>query len=188
MADPGSAVGMDSPFEGGIGGCYSPPGSAGVSPAKKILILGVGNPFRRDDGVGPAVIGLLKSEWRLPDSERFRESRVDLLDGGTDGLSLIDYIEGYEKVLVVDAVDMRAAPGEVRVFSPEEAKLKIKTDALSIHGFGLAEVIALMEKLEMKTDMCIIGIQAKDVNFGEGLSPEVSSKIEEILKLIKEHL
>ena len=148
----------------------------------KTLVLGVGNPFRRDDGIGPAVISRLKSEWRL------RESKVDLLDGGTDGLSLIDYIEGYEKVLVVDAVDMGMAPGEVRVFSPEEAKLTIKADTLSTHGFGLAEVIALMEKLEMKTDMHIIGIQAKDVNFGEGMSPEVFSKIEEILKLIKENI
>jgi hydrogenase maturation protease len=182
MAEPESAVGMGSPLEGGVGGCYSSPGSAGVPHANKILVLGVGNPFRRDDGIGPAVISHLKSEWR------FTDSKVDLLDGGIDGLSLIDCIEGYEKVLVVDAVDMGAVPGEVRMFSPEEAKLTIKADTLSTHGFGLAEVIALMEKLEMKPDMHIIGIQAKDVNFGEGMSPEVSSKIEEILKLIKEHL
>jgi hydrogenase maturation protease len=154
----------------------------------KTLVLGVGNPFRRDDGIGPAVISRLKAEWRLPESHRLREPKVDLLDGGTDGLSLIDHIEGYEKVLVVDAVDMEMVPGEVRVFSPEEARLTIKADTLSTHGFGLAEVIALMEKLEMKVDMYIIGIQAKDVNFGEGMSPEVSSKIEGILKLIKENI
>jgi hydrogenase maturation protease len=154
-------------------------------PANKILILGVGNPFRRDDGIGPAIIGRLKLEWGLPEPGRLRESNVDLLDGGIDGLSLIDYIEGYEKVLVVDAVNMGMAPGEVRMFSPEEVKLTIKADALSTHGFGLAEVIALMEKLEMKTDIRIIGIQAKDVTFGEGMSPEVSSKIEEILKLVE---
>jgi hydrogenase maturation protease len=173
MADPGNT---------GVSPAHTmvDPGSAGVSSAKKILILGVGNPYRRDDGIGPAVIGRLKSENNL--------ERIELLDGGIDGLSLIDYIEGYEKVLVVDAVDMGMAPGEVRMFSPEEAKLTIKADALSTHGFGLAEVIALMEKLEMKTDMHIIGIQAKDVTFGEGMSPEVSSKLEEVLKLIKEHL
>ena len=146
----------------------------------RTLILGVGNPFRRDDGIGPAVISRLKSENEL--------EGIDLLDGGTDGLSLIEYIKGYEKVLIVDAVDMGMVPGEVRVFSPDEAKLKIKTDVLSTHGFGLAEVIGLMGTLEMKTDLRIIGIQAKDVTFGEGLSPEVSSKIEEILELVKENL
>jgi hydrogenase maturation protease len=143
----------------------------------KTLVLGIGNPYRRDDGIGPAVISRLKTENSL--------EGIDLLDGGTDGLSLIDYIEGYEKVLVVDAVDMDTEPGEVRAFLPEEAKLTIKTDTLSTHGFGLAEVIALMEQLEMNTDMRIIGIQAKDVSFGERMSPEVSSKIEEILKLVK---
>ncbi len=91
-------------------------------------------------------------------------------------------------MLVVDAVNMGMAPGEVRMFSPNEAKLTIKADALSTHGFGLAEVIVLMEKLEMNTDMRIIGVQAKDVSFGEGMSPEVSSKIEEILKLVKENI
>jgi hydrogenase maturation protease len=146
----------------------------------KTLVLGIGNPYRRDDGIGPAVINRLQSENGL--------EGIDLLDGGTDGLSLIDYMKGYEKVIVVDAVNMGMASGEVRVFSPEEAKLTIKADALSTHGFGLAEVIALMEKLEMNTDMRIIGIQAKDVSFGEGMSPEVSSKIEEILKLVKEYL
>lgn len=149
-------------------------------PANKILVLGIGNPFRRDDGIGPAVIGRLKSENGLEE--------IDLLDGGTDGLSLIEYIKGYGKVLIVDAVDMGVAPGEVRVFSPGEAKLTIKADALSTHGFGLAEVISLMETLEITSDLHIIGIQAKDVTFGEEMSPEVSSKIEEILELVKENI
>ena len=156
------------------------PGSAGILPANKILVLGIGNPFRRDDGIGPAVIHHLQLENNL--------ERVDLLDGGIDGLSLINYMKGYEKVLVVDAVDMGMTPGDVQVFSPSEAKLTIKADTLSTHGFGLAELIALMEKLEMKTDLCIIGIQAKDVRFGEGMSPEVSSKIEKVLKLVKEQV
>jgi hydrogenase maturation protease len=148
-------------------------------PACKTLVLGVGNPFRQDDGIGPAVISRLQSERNL--------EGIDLLDGGADGLSLIDYIEGYEKTLIVDAVDMGMAPGEVRLFSPGEVKLRIKTDALSTHGFGLAEVIALMERLEIKTDLRIIGIQAKNVSFGEGMSPEVAAKIEIIIELIKEN-
>jgi len=146
----------------------------------KILILGVGNPFRRDDGIGPAVISRLQSENSL--------EGIDLVDGGTDGLALINYMQSYEKVLIVDAVDMSMAPGEARVFSPEEARLTITADALSTHGFGLAEVIGLMEKLELKTDLRIIGIQAKDVTFGEGISPEISAKMAEILELIRKEI
>ena len=160
-------------------------GSAGIPalsdveglPAKKILVLGVGNPFRRDDGIGPAVIQRLQAEQEL--------EGIDLRDGGTDGLSLLDYLKGYDHALIIDAVEMGLSPGEIRMFSPEEAKLTIRTDALSTHGFGLAEVIGLMDTLDIQTNLRIIGVQAKDISFGEEMSPEVASKIEEIIELVK---
>jgi hydrogenase maturation protease len=144
------------------------------------LVLGVGNPFRRDDGVGPAVIARLQTENSL--------DGVDLLDGGIDGLALIDYMHGYEKVLIVDAVNMNAAPGEIHMFSPQEAILSITSDALSTHGFGVAEVIALMEKMDIQVNMQILGIQAKDVTFGEGLSPEIAVRIDDVIELVKKEV
>ena len=145
----------------------------------KTLVLGIGNSFRRDDGVGPAVINRLNAEADLED--------IDVLDGGTDGISLLEYLKGYEKALIIDAVDMGMEPGEVRVFSPDEARL-IRADALSTHGIGLAEVIGMMKILNIEVELRIIGIQAKDVTFGEGLSPELSSNIETILELVKEEV
>jgi hydrogenase maturation protease len=149
-------------------------------PENATLILGVGNPFRRDDGFGPAVIA------RLQTDESVRG--VDLVDGGTDGFALMDYMQSYEKVLIVDAVNMGSAPGEIKLFSPQEARLSITADALSTHGFGLAEVIALMDKLDVHINMQILGIQAKDVTFGEGLSPEIERKIDDVLTLIKKQI
>ena len=144
----------------------------------KRLILGVGNPFRRDDGIGPAVIQALQDAGGLQD--------VDLLDGGTDGFNLLDDIKGYDEVLVVDAVDMGMSPGSIRLFSPTEATMTIQADALSTHGFGLAEVIVLMETLGITTDLKILGVQVKDIAFGEGMNPEISEKIPEILEHIEE--
>ena len=154
--------------------------SAGISPAKKILILGVGNPFRRDDGIGPAIIRRLQSDNNL--------QQVDLLDGGIDGLALLDDIKLYEKVLIIDAVDMGLNPGEMRIFSPSEAKLTIRTDALSTHGFGLAEMLAFMETLGITTDVRILGIQAKDIGFGEDMTPEIHSQLEAIIETISMQL
>ena len=145
----------------------------------KMLVLGIGNSFRRDDGIGPAVVSHLIADADLED--------IDILDGGTDGVSLLEYLKGYEKALIIDAVDMGMAPGEIRVFSPDEARL-IRADALSTHGIGLAEVIGMLKILKIEVELRIIGIQAKDVTFGEGLSPEVSSKIETILELVKEEV
>jgi len=149
-------------------------------PENSTLVLGVGNPFRRDDGVGPAVIARLQSDERL--------KGVDVLDGGIDGLALMDYMQGYQKVLIVDAVNMGANPGEFRLFSPQEATLSITADALSTHGFGVAEVIALMDKLDIQVDMRILGIQAKDVTFGEGFSPEISARLDDILELVRKEV
>ena len=64
----------------------------------------------------------------------------------------------------------------------------IRADALSTHGIGLAEVIGMLNILKIEVELRIIGIQAKEVTFGEGLSPEVSSKIETILELVKEEI
>jgi hydrogenase maturation protease len=145
-------------------------------PNNSMLILGVGNPFRRDDGIGPAIIARLRAEGAL--------QGVDLVDGGVDGLTLIDTVQGYARVVIVDAVNMGAAPGEFRLFTPQDAVLSVSSDALSTHGFGLAEVVALMEKLDMRVNMQILGIQAKDVSFGEGLSPELDCRIDTMLEVL----
>lgn len=157
------------------------PGSEEDSlPANKRLILGVGNSFRRDDGIGPAVIQALQAGDEL--------QGANLLDGGTDGFSLLEYMKGYDEVLVVDAVDMGLNPGSIRMFSPAEARMTIQADALSTHGFGLAEVIALMETLNIETELNILGVQVKDISFGEEMSPEVSETIPELLERVKEFM
>ena len=85
---------------------------------KDTLILGVGNPLRRDDGIGPAVIQLLaenRDGYQIP-------SDIELVDGGTDGLGLIEYLKDYKKVVIIDAVETGLAPGTISVFTPEEAR------------------------------------------------------------------
>jgi len=143
------------------------------------LILGVGNTYRKDDGVGPAIIALLQNNKR---------SGVDYLDGGVDGLALIDIISLYSKVIIIDAVDMKTPPGTVKLFSPSDVRLQIKSDALSTHGFGLAEVIKLIEQLDVKTLLQIIGIQPQDISFGEGLSEVIEKQVQRIIKLVDDVL
>ena len=142
--------------------------------SKKTLIVGVGNPFRHDDGIGSKVIELLQANQTI---------NADLLDGGIDGLALIDVIANYESAIIIDAVNMSATLGTVKVFTPEEARLKIHSDTLSTHGFGIAEVIRLMHEFGMNTQLKIICIQPADISFGEGLSEVVTQKIPEILAL-----
>ncbi len=147
---------------------------------KETLILGVGNPLRRDDGIGPEVIRRLTSgihTYNLP-------AGTDLIDGGTDGLGLIEYLKEYKKVFLIDAVDMGLPPGTVKIFTPAEAVLNICTDSLSTHGFGIAELIKFSKELDINPELFIIGIQPENISIGEGLSESIEPRIKMIMELI----
>ena len=144
------------------------------------LVLGVGNSFRHDDGIGSRIISILQQQSSA--------ITADLLDGGIDGLALLDKIEPYSNVIIIDAVNMGRDPGNVQCFAAEDVRLKIKSDALSTHGFGLAELITLMQNLNIQTNIKIIGIEPQNVDFGEGLSAIVEQKVPEILTIVKDEV
>jgi len=150
-----------------------------MASSDKTLILGVGNTLRQDDGIGPIVINQLKEE---------NLNNVDLIDGGTDGLTLFEYIKKYQNAIIIDAVEMGHEPGEIKLFTPAEVKLNVVSDTLSTHGFGLKEIIELMQSLEVKTNLKIIGIQPKSIDYGEGLTSEISTKVEKVKNLVKENI
>jgi hydrogenase maturation protease len=149
---------------------------------KETLILGVGNPLRRDDGIGPEVIRLLVEKR---DSYKLNAD-IDLVDGGTDGLGLIEYLKDYKKVIIVDAVEMQLSPGTVKIFTPKEAVISINTDSLSTHGFGIAELIKLAAELDINPELVIVGVQPKDVGFGERLSDAVEATVDGVIEKVME--
>lgn len=151
---------------------------------KETLILGVGNSMRRDDGIGPEVIRLL-TERRAKKNGRYGlTADTDLIDGGTDGLGLIEYLKDYKKVIIVDAVDMKLHPGTVKIFTPKEAVISINKDSLSTHGFGIAELIKLAEELDINPELVIVGVQPGDISFGENLSKVVESEVKGLIEII----
>ncbi|MFQ5586783.1 MAG: hydrogenase maturation protease, partial [Thermodesulfobacteriota bacterium] len=92
----------------------------------RLLILGLGNLLMGDDGVGVHVINSFQQE-SLPDG-------VDIVDGGTGGLDLVDIISGYRRVIVVDAVrGENGSPSGVRLFSPDDLCEKGENSAYSMH-------------------------------------------------------
>ncbi len=151
---------------------------------KGTLILGVGNPLRRDDGIGLASIQKLKE---LKQSGELLTIRADIIDGGTDGLGLIEYLKAYKNVIIIDAVEMALPPGTVKPFTPDEAVLKINKDSLSTHGFGIAELITLSRELGIFPGITIIGVQPEDSGYGEGLSTKVSQALGIICQKVLEH-
>ena len=148
---------------------------------KRVLILGLGNPLLGDEGIGVRVVEELKG-LELPGG-------VTVVEGGTAGLGLIRLMEGYQKVIIVDAADMGHPPGRVVRFTPSEAQLKTAEAPPSLHQIGLGEVLALAEALEVApAELVIIGVQPSQIEGGVGLSPEVEGAIPQIIGIILDEL
>jgi len=141
----------------------------------KNLIVGIGNSWRGDDGVGPKVVAWLKEN--VAGNDYLIES---------DLFSLLDVFEKYPQVILVDAVNMGDEPGTVKAFKSHEAKLIIKNNVSSTHGFGLAEIVELAESLGLAKNLQIIGIQVSDVAFGNELSPALQNQWEMVVRRIQE--
>ncbi len=141
------------------------------------MILGVGNSLRGDDGVGIRAIEML-AERELPAS-------VELQEAGTPGWGLPSWLEGHSSVILVDAVQMGQAPGTWRRFSPDEVRLIVQDETLSLHQPDLACGLALAQALEMlPDDLWIYGIEPGDTGAGSTLSPQVSSSLPAMVESI----
>ena len=91
---------------------------------RRVLIAGMGSVLRRDDGFGVAVVQRLMAEWRpLPPG-------VTLLDAGTGGIAVVqELLDGYEALIVVDAVRRGGEPGTLYLLEPQVDDLREGTDA-----------------------------------------------------------
>ena len=134
------------------------------------LILGLGNPLRGDDGIGPRVIEEVTRRG-LPEG-------VSSLDGGTAGLDLLNVLEGWKRVVVVDAADVGREPGQFVRFTPDQARFVEVEDSFSLHHAGLGAVLALAEVLgKTLPELTIFGVQPARVGWGQGLSPVVEAAL-----------
>jgi len=143
-----------------------------------VRIFAVGNSFYGDDGVGVAVLDRIREDNTFPGTE--------LIDVQTDALALLDHLAPGELNVVVDAAKMGLEPGAVAGFRPDEVKLKIQSDHLSMHGFGLAETFAMAQQLDrMPERMLIVGIEPERIEINQGLSDVVAAAVPRVISIIK---
>jgi len=149
--------------------------------AKNILILGLGNILLGDEGVGVRVVEQLLSH-PLPDE-------IEVIDGGTAGYELINFFEGKEKVIIVDAVKTDDTPGSVYKMDLSVVQ-EDETVQLSLHQIGLKNVFRMASMMDLNPEVTLIGIVPKDYqDYNIGLSEEVEKAIplaiETVLKEIE---
>jgi len=145
------------------------------------LILGLGNPLRGDDGVGPRVVQEL--------TRRGLPQGVVALDGGTGGLDVLQVMEGRERVVVVDAADIGRDPGQFVRFTLGQARLAGAVRAFSLHDAGLSEVLALANALGRPLpDLVIFSVQPAEIGWKTALSPAVEAALPALVDAVLDEL
>jgi len=148
---------------------------------KRRLIIGLGNILLKDEGVGVKCVEYLKGKPLDED--------VKLVDGATLGFDLLEEIEGFEKVVIVDAVDMGKEPGFVASFRAEEVLSLPGSKKFSLHEIGLAEVLQVGSQIGYDFSRAtIVGIQPREILRGENLSPEVEARLPDLADKVLEEI
>jgi hydrogenase maturation protease len=141
-------------------------------PAPECLVIGVGNPWRGDDGAGPAVARALAGVPGLAVAEC-----------GGEPAELMERWAGFERVFLVDALVAGGRPGSIHRLTAE-APLPVVARHSS-HGVGLAEAVELARALgELPPKLVIYGIEPGHLNEGAALSPAVVTAVASVAQAI----
>jgi hydrogenase maturation protease len=148
----------------------------------KIVIVGIGNPYVSDDGVGPCVVRELK--------KRIKDPLISFIELATCSIDTLEYLKGFQEALIIDG----AKTGQVPVGSLQRFYLhKASSDSfnLSMHTLGLQSALGLGSALglPLPRTIDIFAIEAADTEtFHEGCTPEVEAVIPDIVERIVDFL
>lgn len=152
-----------------------------IDTADRTVVIGLGNPLLGDDGLGLAALQRLRAEWSLPDS-------VELVDGGIWGMRLLPDIEAADRLVLVDAIDVGAAPGTLQVLERDEIPRYLETK-FSPHQVDLRDVLALAElRGTLPQHTVAIGLQPAAVEWSEEMSREVRSGLDAVVQAVVRRL
>lgn len=153
----------------------------------KTLVLGLGNELYGDDGIGIQVIRLLREEAKKMPARGFQN--VDLEECSLSGLALLDVIVGYDRLVLIDTVKLKAPrPGRIQVLGETDIRA---LPGPSPHYVSVPQTIEIGRSLglHMPSLIQVVAVEAKNIHsLGEGLSEEMKENLPAIAEKVKEVL
>jgi len=145
-----------------------------------VLVLGIGNILMRDEGVGVHTAAeLIKRP--LPEY-------VEVLDGGTSGADLLDFIADRRKVVIIDAADADVEPGTILKLKPDDLE-ETGCCTISLHEFGVAQTILAARHLNCAPkEAVIIAVKPYELSAGIGLSKQMQKRVPILLEAVLEEI
>ncbi|KOG87455.1 peptidase M52, partial [Streptomyces varsoviensis] len=152
-----------------------------MSQTPRVVVIGVGNAFRRDDGIGPALVRRLRERA----SVRPLPPSVALIDCDGETGRLMSAWEGAELAIVVDAAHAHPGhPGRVHRFDHEGPYTR--PAATSSHGLGLGEAVELSDALgRLPGKLLVLAVEGADSSLGTGLTPAVAATVERLAETVE---
>lgn len=150
----------------------------GKDTAPAIVVLGIGNVLWADEGFGVRCAELLQQRWEFA-------PHVQLIDGGTQGLYLIQHVQGADCLLIFDAIDYGLQPGEMKVVENEDVPMFMGAKKMSLHQTGFQEVLSLAQLTgRFPRQVVLIGCQPEEIeDYGGSLRPRLKAAIDPALAI-----
>lgn len=141
--------------------------------APRITVLGIGNLLWADEGFGVRCVEALQQRYEFADN-------VTLIDGGTQGLYLIQHVQQADYLLIFDAVDYNMAPGTLKFVADEDVPRFMGVKKLSLHQTGFQEVLMLAQLTgHYPQRVLLMGCQPERMDdYGGSLRPCVKAALE----------
>jgi hydrogenase maturation protease len=141
-----------------------------------IVVLGLGNVLRRDEGLGIRALQRLQERYALSEE-------VQLVDGGTLGLDLLAYLEDVRRLLVLDAALTEGPPGALIRLAGEDVPAFLGMRS-SPHEVGLADLLAVLRLRGLEPEeVVVLGMQPEVIELGWELSPTISARLDLLVEM-----
>ena len=140
-----------------------------------VLVLGMGNILLEDEGLGIRALELLEQRYEIP-------PEVELMDGGTTGMGLLDDISGRQHLLVLDAVQTGEPPGTLVKLAGDEVPVYFGM-RISPHQLGLSDVLATLELSgEQPAGVTVLGLVPLSLEMCLRLSDLVNGRLDSLVE------
>jgi hydrogenase maturation protease len=136
----------------------------------RILVLGLGNVLLHDEGIGVWAAEALRHGFEFPEW-------VAVLEGGTLGLDLLPWLDGVERLLVIDAVRLGRAPGEIARLEGDEVRAALDVK-VSPHQIGVQDLLGAARLMGREPPSVVLwGMEPGCLDPGTGFSPRVAQAL-----------
>ena len=146
-----------------------------------VLVLGLGNILLSDEGVGVHIVEALGASHDLPDD-------VEILDGGTSGMELLDMVAERDCLIVADAVNADGPAGRVIRLEDNDIRMLFET-RFSPHQLGLSDLLAALRLVDKAPRrVVVIGVVPEKLSLGTELSPAAAGGRDAAVAMIVDEL